>query len=85
MADTAHKPSILIVDDDEVFRNRLARAFVERGYDVRTAGDHDSAVAQATSDSPELAVLDLKMPGRSGLELVKALREIGRASCRERV
>ncbi len=74
--DAAHKPSLLIVDDDQVFRTRLARAFVDRGYDVRTAGDYDDAVAQAEADSPELAVLDLKMPGRSGLELVKALREI---------
>jgi two-component system response regulator RegA len=80
MTDTAHKPSILIVDDDEVFRNRLARAFVDRGYDVRTAGDYDGAVATAQADSPELAVLDLKMPGRSGLELVKALREIDPAT-----
>jgi two-component system, response regulator RegA len=70
------RPSILIVDDDEVYRNRLARAFVDRGYDVRTAGDYDAAVAVATEDSPELAVVDLKMPGKSGLELVKALREI---------
>jgi two-component system response regulator RegA len=70
------KPSILLVDDDEVYRTRLARAFVDRGYDVRTAGDHDSAVAIANEDSPELAVVDLKMPGKSGLELVKALREI---------
>ena len=70
------KTSILIVDDDEVYRNRLARAFVDRGYDVRTAHEYDSAVASATEDSPELAVVDLKMPGKSGLELVKALREI---------
>jgi two-component system response regulator RegA len=77
MSDSAvHKPSILIVDDDEVFRTRLARAFVERGYDVRTADDFDSALAQAQADSPELAVVDLKMPGRSGLELVQALRDI---------
>jgi two-component system response regulator RegA len=74
------RPSILIVDDDEVYRNRLARAFVDRGYDVRTAGDHDSAVAAATEDSPELAVVDLKMPGKSGLELVKTLREIDPAT-----
>ena len=80
MTDTAHKPSILIVDDDEVFRTRLARAFVDRGYDVRTAHDHDSAVAVASGDSPELAVVDLKMPGKSGLELVKALREIDPAT-----
>ena len=70
------KPSILIVDDDEVYRTRLARAFVDRGYDVHTAHDYDSAVASAQGDSPEFAVVDLKMPGKSGLELVKALKEI---------
>src|SRR5262245_66018795 len=77
---SAEKTSILIVDDDEVYRTRLARAFVDRGYDVRTAHDHDSAVAAATTDSPELAVVDLKMPGKSGLDLVKALREIDPAT-----
>jgi two-component system, response regulator RegA len=70
------KPSILIVDDDEVYRTRLARAFVDRGYDVHVAHDHDSAVTEAQGDSPEFAVVDLKMPGKSGLELVQALREI---------
>jgi two-component system response regulator RegA len=75
-----HIPSILIVDDDEVYRVRLARAFVDRGYDTRTANDYDSAVAQAQHDSPEFAVLDLKMPGKSGLELVKVLREIDPAT-----
>ena len=74
--DSGDKTSILIVDDDEVYRNRLARAFVDRGYEVRTAQDYDSAVALATTDSPELAVVDLKMPGKSGLELIKALVEI---------
>jgi two-component system response regulator RegA len=74
-ADTS-KQSLLLVDDDEVFRTRMARAFVERGYEVTSAHDFDSAVAHAKVDSPELAVLDLKMPGKSGLELVKALLEI---------
>lgn len=73
---SADRPSILIVDDDEVYRNRLGRAFTDRGYDVRLASDYDTAVAAATEDSPELAVVDLKMPGKSGLELVKALAEI---------
>ena len=80
MSNSEHRPSILIVDDDEVYRNRLARAFVDRGYDVRTAGDYDAAVATATEDSPEHAVVDLKMPGKSGLELVKALVEIDPAT-----
>lgn len=75
-----HKPSILLVDDDEVYRTRLARAFVDRGYDVRTAQDYDTAVAAATAESPELAVVDLKMPGKSGLELVKALAAIDPAT-----
>ena len=44
MSDPASRPSLLLVDDDEVFRNRMARAFVERGYEVSTAGDYDSAV-----------------------------------------
>jgi two-component system response regulator RegA len=74
-ADTS-KQSLLLVDDDEVFRTRMARAFVERGYEVTSAQDFDSALAHAKADSPELAVLDLKMPGKSGLELVKALLEI---------
>src|SRR5258706_10465464 len=79
-ASADQKPSILIVDDDEVYRNRLARAFVDRGYDVKVAQDHDSALAAATGESPEYAVVDLKMPGKSGLELVKALREIDPAT-----
>lgn len=72
----AHRPSILLVDDDDVFRGRMARAFVERGFEVTTAHDHDSAVEQAKVESPEMAVVDLKMPGKSGLELLRALHEI---------
>jgi two-component system response regulator RegA len=73
-------PSILIVDDDSVLRERLARAFRERGFDVVTAGDADSALAMARRDSTELAVVDLRMPGRSGLDLVKGLLEIDPAT-----
>jgi two-component system response regulator RegA len=68
--------SVLVVDDDEVFRNRLVRAFSERGYDARGARDHRSALEQAQSDSPEFAVLDLRMPDRSGLEVVRDLKAI---------
>ena len=68
--------SILVVDDDDVFRNRLARALTARGHDVRVATGYDEAVAHARADSPELAVVDLRMPGRGGLELVRALLQI---------
>ncbi len=68
--------SILVVDDDEVFRKRLGRALGDRGCDVRVAGDHNEAVALAREESPQFAVVDLKMPGPSGLEVVRALHEI---------
>jgi two-component system, response regulator RegA len=74
------RPSILIVDDDEVFRTRLARAFEDRGYDTRTAGNFDEALAIAGEDTPEFAVVDLRMPGRSGLELVQELANLDRST-----
>lgn len=68
--------SILLVDDDPVFRPRLARALTERGFEVREAADGEAAIALAEQDSTELALVDLRLPGRSGLEVLKALRRI---------
>ena len=73
-------PSLLIVDDDRVLRERLAKAFRDRGYDVRTAADYDQAVELAADDAPELAVIDLRMPGRSGLELVQHFKNLDPAT-----
>jgi two-component system response regulator RegA len=73
---TAAAPSILIVDDDAPLRNRLATAFRERGYEARVAANHEDAVALARGDSPELALVDLRLPGRSGLEIVRDLKAI---------
>jgi len=67
-------PSILLVDDDEVLRERLAQAIRARGYEVRTAGSAEEALREVARESPEMAVLDLKMPGMSGLDLLKELR-----------
>ena len=69
------QPSVLLVDDDVTLRERLARALRERNFDVRTAGSADEAIALARADSPEMAVLDLKMPGRSGLDLLREMRD----------
>lgn len=69
-------PTLLLVDDDRVFRERLGRALVSRGYDVRSADNADTALALARKDSPELAVVDLRMPGRSGLDLVRELHAL---------
>lgn len=68
------QPSILIVDDDDVLRERMGRAFAERGWEVSLARDFASALGLARADSPQFALVDLKMPGRSGLELVRELK-----------
>ena len=66
--------TILVVDDDDVFRARLVRAFSDRGLDARGAATASAAIAAATADSPELAVVDLRMPDRSGLDVVRELK-----------
>ena len=68
--------SILVVDDDDVLRMRLEKSFTRRGLVVHIAADFDSAVEQATRFTPDLAVLDLKMPGKSGLDLLKEIKSI---------
>lgn len=70
------KPTLLIADDDDTFRTQVARAFRRRDFDVRDAGDAEAAAKLARQDSPELALVDLRMPGDSGLDLVSALKTI---------
>jgi two-component system response regulator RegA len=76
MTEVEQTYSILLVDDEEVFRERLAMAFSRRGFTVFEAGDFDSAVAVLQESSPELALIDLRMPGRSGLELVAEAKRL---------
>jgi len=69
--------TILLVDDDDTFHERLARALRERGHAVVTARDHASAMDAARAAPPTYAVVDLKMPGPSGLDLVRDLHGLG--------
>ncbi len=70
------RPSLLLVDDDETFRRVLSKALTKRGFDVSVAQDVDAALLLAEENAPEYAVVDLKMPGPSGLVLVKRLKEL---------
>lgn len=82
MTDTtnADRPTLLVVDDDATFARVLRNAFEARGYAVRVAHDVAQGVAAAQADPPEYAVIDLKMPGPSGLELVAKLKELDPAT-----
>jgi len=74
MPETTGTP-MLLVDDDPVFTRVLARAMSRRGYDVRIASNADEALEIALEHQPQLATIDLKMDGRSGLTLIPQLRE----------
>jgi two-component system response regulator RegA len=77
---SSRPPSILLVDDDETFRAALARALMSRGYDVRVAANYVEAVARVLAEPPRFAVVDLRMPGRSGLELIEEIERISPAT-----
>lgn len=75
---TGEFSSILLVDDSFVLRDRLAEAFQERGFRVEVAGNCDEGVEVFRKNPTDLAVVDLRMPGRTGLTVIadlKAIRE----------
>lgn len=76
MIDQAQAPSLLLVDDDETLLAVLARTFTRRGYSVQTACSQRQALQLAQNESPEYALVDLKLGNDSGLALVKALHDL---------
>jgi two-component system response regulator RegA len=71
----------LVVDDDDIFRNRLCRAFTARGWEAIGAADGASALEISSQSSPDLAVVDLRLPGMSGLDIVQGLRSLDETTC----
>ena len=65
---------VLVVDDDATVRDVVARYLGDAGYAVDVAGDGRSGLDAATRGDPDAVVLDLMLPGLSGLELCRALR-----------
>ena len=68
---------ILIVEDEAPMRTALADSLADAGYRVMTAMDGDEGLERALSESPDLLLLDVMMPGRSGFSVCKELREAG--------
>jgi two-component system response regulator RegA len=65
--------TFLVVDDDDAFRTRLVKALQSRGLDARGAASANDALDLAIEMRPHAAIIDLRMPGMSGLELVSEL------------
>lgn len=73
MSEGKDRVKFLVVDDDATFRVRLVKALSARGFEVFGAQTGEEAVEVARRVKPQRAVVDLKMPGMGGLELVKKL------------
>jgi DNA-binding response OmpR family regulator len=67
--------SILVVDDDPEIVTMLNTRLTKRGYKVSTAGDGHRAIEIAKREKPDVVLLDVMMPGKSGWEVARALKQ----------
>ncbi len=70
------KDHLLLVDDDEIFLNVLSKSMGKRGYEVMSSASIADAMSQARKTIPAMAVVDLKLVGESGLDLIPLLKDI---------
>jgi len=73
---TTVQPVIVVVDDDQALRDRLCRAFRDRGWEAHAATDREETLQLVNTTSPDLVLLDLKMPGLSGLDLIQDIKKV---------
>jgi len=67
--------SILVVDDDPEIVAMLSTRLGKRGYKISTAGDGNRAIELAKREKPDLVLLDVMMPGKSGWEVARVLKQ----------
>ncbi len=63
--------SILLVDDDDLLRSSLAFSLEQAGFDARTAGSAEDAIAMTAQKKPDIVLLDVMLPGMDGLEALR--------------
>ncbi|MBU4371222.1 MAG: sigma-54 dependent transcriptional regulator [Proteobacteria bacterium] len=71
-----HIPRILVVDDEEEIRKILSNILEKEGFKVITAPDGQQAIEKICFDTPDAVLLDVRMPGLSGMEVLKKIKEI---------
>jgi nitrogen regulation protein NR(I) len=67
---------ILIVDDEPQVRQSFEKILTEDGHAVKTAGSGEAALAMVQTEIPDLVIMDVRLPGMSGLEAFRAIHEI---------
>ncbi len=75
--ETTHKGKILVVDDDRLVLATVMHGLSAAGYDVIDADNGDDAILLAREHKPDLALLDIRMDGKSGFDVAEYLREVG--------
>lgn len=76
MSDNIDRPTLLLVDDDEIFCKVLKQALTRRGYQVSTAHNVTQGYEVAQQSPPEFAIVDLSMPDESGLVMIEKLKQL---------
>ena len=82
---TTHKhsssPKVLLIDDEDRFRQALARQLEVRGFNILDVNNAKDAIKIVRHKNPEVVILDQKMPGMDGIQTLKEIKkiQIGRA------
>lgn len=70
---------MLVVDDEPEICDFLKNFFIEKKYDVQTATSGEEALSQVRKDKPHVMLLDIKMPGISGIDVLRQVKQIDRS------
>lgn len=73
------KPLVLVVDDEPIVLQSCRRVLASAGWRVLEAGSAEGALAVLTAETPQLMLIDMKMPGEDGVRLMRRLRDAGRS------
>ena len=74
MTEQNSKPTILLVEDNEMNRDMLSRRLTRKGFEVLMAIDGDECMAAVASQDPNLVLMDINLPGRDGYDLTREIK-----------
>jgi two-component system, NtrC family, response regulator AtoC len=70
------KEKILVIDDEKVIRDVLEAFLAKKGYEVVSASSAEEGIEKLKTEKPKVILLDIRMPGMSGVDAIKRIREI---------